>query len=101
MRKLFLIIGITAAVALTGCSALYERFGTSPEELHDLAVEKVTDYAEAAITKKIESSENLTAAGKEKLKAEVAKLKAEILARIAAIKAKLDDPGAVADPAVE
>ena len=101
MKKLFLIVGIAAAVALTGCNAIYEKFGTSPDELHDLAVEKVTDYAETAINKKIENSENLTDEGKAKLKAEVAKLKAEILVRIAAIKAKLDDPGAAADPAVE
>ena len=94
MRKLFLIVGIAAAVALTGCNALYEKFGTSPEELHDLAVEKVTDYAETAINKKIENSENLTDEGKAKLKTEVAKLKAEILAKIAEIKAKLDSPAA-------
>lgn len=94
MKKLFRIIGIAAAVALTGCNAIYEKFGTSPEELHDLAVEKVTDYAETAINKKIENSENLTDEGKAKLKAEVAKLKAEILAKIAEIKAKLDSPDA-------
>ena len=94
MRKSFLIVGIAAAVALTGCNALYEKFGTTPDELHDLAVEKVTDYAETAINKKIENSENLTAEGKAKLKAEVAKLKAEILAKIAEIKAKLDRPDA-------
>ena len=94
MKKLFRIIGIAAAVALTGCNALYEKFGTTPDELHDLAVEKVTDYAETAINKKIENSENLTAEGKAKLKAEVAKLKAEILAKIAEIKAKLDSPDA-------
>ncbi len=94
MRKLFLIVGIAAAVALTGCNAIYEKFGTSPDELHDLAVEKVTDYAETAINKKIENSENLTDEGKAKLKAEVAKLKAEILAKIAEIKAKLDSPDA-------
>ena len=67
MRKLFLIVGIAAAVALTGCNAIYEKFGTSPDELHDLAVEKVTDYAETAINKKIENSENLTDEGKAKL----------------------------------
>ena len=101
MRKLFQILALAAAFALTGCSALYEKFGTSPEELHDLAVEKVTDYAETAINKKIENSENLTDAGKAKLKAEVAKLKAEIIAKIAEIKAKLDSPDAATDPAVE
>lgn len=78
------IIGITAA----GCAKIYAAFGTTPEEVHQIAVQKVSDYAEAAINKKIEASENLSETGKEKLKAEVAKLKAEILEKIEAIRAK-------------
>ena len=58
MKKVFFAAGLAAVICLTGCNALYEKFGTTPEELHDLAVEKVTDYAEDAINKKIESSAN-------------------------------------------
>lgn len=90
MKKLFLIVGFAAAVCLTGCDALYKKFGTSPKELHDLAVEKVTAYAEDAINEKIDKSEKLTEAEKAKLKEEVAKLKAEIIAKIAEIKAKVE-----------
>jgi len=76
------------AVVLTGCKGIYATFGTTPEEVHDMAVQKVSDYAEAAVNRKIEKSDTLSDEGKAKLKAEVAKLKAEILARIAAIKEK-------------
>lgn len=104
MKKLFLIVGFAAAVCLTGCDALYKKFGTSPKELHDLAVEKVTAYAEDAINEKIDKSEKLTEAEKAKLKEEVAKLKAEIIAKIAEIKAKVEATEAekstpAADPA--
>lgn len=78
------IIGLTAA----GCARAYDLFGTTPEEVHKIAVQKVSDFAEAAVNKKIEASENLSDAGKAKLKAEVAKLKAEILAKIEEIRAK-------------
>lgn len=90
MRKVFFAAGLAAVICLTGCNALYEKFGTTPEELHDLAVEKVTDYAEDALAQKIDASANLSDEGKAKLKAEVAKLKAEILAKIAEIKAKTE-----------
>ena len=94
MKKVLFAAGFAAVICLTGCNALYEKFGTTPEELHDLAVEKVTDYAEDAINKKIEKSENLSDAGKAKLKSEVAKLKAEIIAKLAEIKAKMEKPEA-------
>ena len=74
--------------SMTGCAGIYSTFGTTPEEVHNAAVKKVSDYAEAAINKKIEASENLSEEGKAKLKAEVAKLKAEILAKIEEIRAK-------------
>lgn len=90
-----IVIG-TAAIILaaigTGCAGIYNLFGTTPEAVHNAAVEKVSEYAEAAINRKIEKSENLSEEGKAKLKAEVARLKAEILARIAEIKAKTRTP---------
>lgn len=90
MRKVFFAAGFATVICLTGCNALYENFGTTPAAVHNAAVEKVSEYAEAAINKKIESSANLSDEGKAKLKAEVAKLKAEILAKIAEIKAKTE-----------
>ena len=90
MKKMLFAAGVAAVVCLTGCTALYDKFGSTPEELHDLAVEKVTDYAEDAINKKIDNSEKLSEAGKAELKAEVAKLKAEIIAKLAEIKAKTE-----------
>jgi len=90
--KKYIVLAVAAmtAAALTGCAGMYSAFGTTPEEVHNAAVEKVSEYAEAAINKKIESSANLSDEGKAKLKAEVAKLKAEILAKIAEIKAKTE-----------
>ena len=61
-----------------------------PSDAHDAAVQKVSEYVENAINKKIDKSENLSDAGKAKLKAEVAKLKEEILVRIAKIKEKAE-----------
>ena len=90
MKKLFLIVGFAVAVCLTGCDALYKKVGTTPSGLHDLAVEKVTAYAEEAINKKIDKSEKLSEEEKTKLKAEVAKLKAEIIAKLAEMKAKVE-----------
>ena len=81
-------VAVFFAITLTGCAGVYSAFGTTPEEVHKIAVQKVTDYAEAAVTKKIEASENLSPEGKERLKAEVARLKAEILAKIEEIRAK-------------
>ena len=60
----------------------------TPEEVHTRAVQTVSDYAEAAVVKKIEKSDALSEEGKAKLKAEVAKLKSEILAKIEEIRAK-------------
>lgn len=82
------IVAVTVALTLTGCAGVYSALGTTPEEVHNVAVKKVSDYAEAAVTKKIEASENLSPEGKERLKAEVAKLKAEILAKIEEIRSK-------------
>jgi len=92
-KNIVCIIAAALAVTLTGCKGIYAAFGTTPEEVHDIAVQKVSDYAEAAVNRKIEKSEVLSDAGKEKLKAEVAELKAEILARIAAIKEKTKTGG--------
>lgn len=90
MKKKTTVVATVLAVILSGCAGIYSTFGTTPEEVHNAAVAKVSEYAEAAINKKIEASENLTDEGKAKLKAEVAKLKAEILAKIAEIKAKTE-----------
>ena len=88
MRNIIAII-IIAIIGLTaGCARVYDLFGTTPEEVHTRAVQTVSDYAESAINKKIEDSENLSEEGKAKLKAEVAKIKAEILAKIEEIRAK-------------
>ena len=90
-----IVIG-TAAIMLaslgSGCAGIYNFFGTTPEAVHNAAVAKVSKYAEAAINRKIEKSENLSEEGKAKLKAEVARLKAEILAKIAEIKSKTRTP---------
>jgi uncharacterized protein YceK len=88
MKKIIAIVAVAVAVTMSGCAGIYAAFGTTPEAVHNAAVQKVSDYAEAAINKKIEASENLSEAGKAKLKAEVAKLKAEILAKIEEIRAK-------------
>ena len=90
MKKKTTIVAAVLAVVLSGCAGIYSMCGTTPEEVHNAAVAKVSEYAEAAINKKIEKSANLSDEGKAKLKAEVAKLKAEILARIAEIKAKTE-----------
>lgn len=82
------------AVGTAGCAKLYATFGTTPEEVHKIAVQKVSDFAEAAVNKKIEASEDLSDAGKSKLKAEVAKLKADILAKIEEIRLKTKTGGA-------
>ena len=82
------IIAVALALTLSGCAGLYSAFDTTPEEVHLAAVRKVSEFAEAAVSRKIEGSENLSEAGKAKLKAEVAKLKAEIVARIEEIRAK-------------
>lgn len=87
-------IVVIFAVGTAGCAKIYATFGTTPEEVHKIAVQKVSDYAEAAIAKKIEASEDLTDAGKERLKAEVSELKADILAKIEEIRAKTKTGGA-------
>ena len=90
MKKKTTVVATVLAVVLSGCAGIYSMCGTTPEEVHNAAVAKVSEYAEAAINKKIEASENLTDEGKAKLKAEVAKLKAEILVKIAEIKSKTE-----------
>lgn len=90
-KNIFSITGaVIAAAVLTGCAAIYEKIGKTTDEVHDLAVQKVSEYAETAVNKKIEKSEYLSEEGKAQLKADVAKLKEEILVRIAEIKAKTD-----------
>ena len=78
-----------ALIAMLPACTILEKIGIS-RNAHDLAVEKVSDYAEEAINRKIDQSEKLSEETKTKLKAEVAKLKEEILARIAKIKAKAE-----------
>ena len=94
MKNAVAITAVAFAFALAGCAGFYSALGTTPEAVHNAAVQKVSDYAEAAINRKIEASESLSEAGKEKLKAEVAKLKAEILAKIEEIRAKTKTGGA-------
>ena len=96
-----IILAATLALVMTGCAGIYTVCGTTPEEVHNVAVAKVSEYAESAINRKIEKSENLSDEGKAKLKAEVAKLKAEILAKIAEIKAKTETAAAADAPAIE
>lgn len=88
MKNIVAIVAVAIAFTVSGCAGLYSALGITPEEVHTRAVQTVSDYAEAAINRKIEASENLSPEGKEKLKAEVAKLKAEILAKIEEIRAK-------------
>ena len=88
MGKIIVVAALAVAFVVAGCAGLYSAFDTTPEEVHLAAVRKVGEFAEAALNKKIEASENLSDEGKEKLKAEVAKLKAEIVARIEEIRAK-------------
>ena len=77
--KLFLfLVAVILTMGATGCCLL----GETPEERHKLAVQKVTDYAEAVVYQKIDLSKNLTKAGKAKAKADVARIKSEILAKI-------------------
>lgn len=79
MLKIFAVFSIAGLLsAVTGCVLL----GETPEERHALAVQKVTDYAEAVVCREIDLSKNLTKTGKAKAKADVAKIKAEILAKI-------------------
>lgn len=89
MKKLILMVCCMALIAMLPACTILEKIGIS-SNAHDLAVEKVSDYAEEAINRKIDQSEKLSDETKTKLKAEVAKLKEEILARIAKIKAKAD-----------
>ena len=91
MKKIIVIIAIVAFFAVaftTGCKAIYTAFGTTPETVHTRAVTAVADYAEAAVNRKIDASANLSEEGKARLREEVAKLKAEIIARIEAIRQK-------------
>lgn len=87
MKKI-IVIATAIVVTMTGCKAIYSAFGTTPEAVHTRTVQAVADYAEAAVNRKIDASANLSEEGKAKLREEVAKLKAEIIARIEAIRAK-------------
>ena len=89
--KIIAIVAIVAffvAAFATGCKAIYSAFGTTPEAVHTRTVQTVADYAEAAVNRKIDASANLSEEGKARLREEVAKLKAEIIARIEAIRQK-------------
>ncbi len=91
MKKYIFTITIAAVMVFAaGCAGIYGAFQTDATAVHDAAVAKITEYAETALNKKIDNSENLSEAGKAELKAEVAKLKVEILERIARIKAKTE-----------
>ena len=87
MEKI-IVVALIVAFTVAGCAGLYSAIGTTPEEVHLAAVRKVSEFAESAVNKKIEASKNLSDEGKEKLKAEIAKLKAEIVAKIEEIRAK-------------
>lgn len=86
MKRHVLTLAVCLALIAMLPACILEKIGFN-SNAHDLAVQKVTEYAEEAINEKIDQSENLSEAGKAKLKAEVAKLKEEIIARITAIKA--------------
>lgn len=91
MKKLITSAAVAAGLCVgAGCATVYSWFGTTPEQAHQYAVEKVTDYAENYVVKKIQKSENLTEAGKAKLVAETARIKQEVLDKIAELKAKYD-----------
>ena len=91
MKKLITSAAVAAGLCVGAvCATVYSWFGTTPEQAHQYAVEKVTDYAENYVVKKIQKSDNLTEAGKVKLVAETARIKQEILDKIAELKAKYD-----------
>ena len=92
------VSALALAIVLSACGPIYEKYGTTPEEVHKLAVEKVTSYAEDYVIKKIEASKDLSEEGKAKAKAEVLKVKEEALKKIEELKAKYD--GAKAAKAV-
>lgn len=102
MKKAIIATAIAfTAVCLTGCSTIYGWFNTTPEQAHQYAVEKVTDYVENYVVKKIEKSDNLTDQAKEKLIIETAVIKKEILNRIAKLKEKYDQAKAEKQAAKE
>lgn len=75
----------------SGCASIYKALGTDAETVHSQAIEKVSEYAIDVAEKKIDASADLSEEGKAKLKAEVQKLRDEILERIEAIRQKVKD----------
>ena len=82
MKKNISVLGVCTALLMTGCTWLGQATGKTPEELHNEAVQKVTEYAEKLAVDKIDKSDKLTDKAKEELKAKVAKLREEIVAKI-------------------
>lgn len=82
MKKVVLIGLVCFAFVLTGCNLICKATNKTPEELHNEAVQKVTEYAEKLAIDKIDKSEDLTDKAKAELKVKVAKLREEIVAKI-------------------
>lgn len=90
MKKIFTIIsGFLTALFVSGCTLLGTFTGKTPEQLHDEAVDKVTEYISSIAIHKIEASQDLSEEGKQRLKGEVEKLREEILVRIDALRDKM------------
>ena len=92
MKKIFeTAIAIASISLISGCASLYSAFGTNSEEVREVAIQKINEYAEKAIEKKIDESENLSDEDKEKLKADIRKLQSEIVLKITEIKKKCEE----------
>lgn len=88
---IFTVVCAVICVVMTGCNFIYDKYNVTPEEAHNRAVEKVTNYVENYVVKKIEASDKLSDKGKADLKAEVAKIKEDIIKKIGELKAKYDE----------
>lgn len=83
MKKVLAFIACIAALAvLSGCGVLSTVTGKTPEELHNEAVAKVGEYAEKLAMDKIDKADYLTEEAKIEFKAEVTKIKDEIIIKI-------------------
>lgn len=92
MKKIFTVIsGFLTALFVGGCTVLGTVTGKTPEQLHDEAVDKVTEYISSIAINKIEASQDLSEEGKQRLKCEVEKLREEILVRIDALRDKMTE----------
>lgn len=83
LKKLVLVIGcIVSVVMLSGCGILSTVTGKTPAELHNEAVAKVGEYAEKLAMDQIDKADYLTEEAKIEFKAEVTKIKDEIIVKI-------------------